>query len=130
MSFPFPTEPVLRAINPHACGGKQRYVLVEDFHYDSPAFGPIVVPAGTQTDFASVPRIVWSYLSPEDPVILFGSLVHDYLYSVNGRLPLRTLTRAEADEILREAMLACGARKTQAWLVHRAVRIGGASHWK
>jgi hypothetical protein len=130
VSFPFPVEPVLRAVNPNVCDGRQQYVLVEDFPYQSAAFGAIVAPTGMTTDFASVPRIVWSYLSPEDPVILFGSLIHDYLYSVLGRLPLRTLTRSECDSVLREAMLACGARATQAAVVHRVVRLFGGSHWK
>lgn len=130
MSFPFPKEPVLRAINPKACKGKQQYVLAEDFIYESPAFGSIVVPAGTPSDFASAPRVAWVYLSPEDPAILYASVVHDYLYSRRGKLPLRTLTRAECDEVLREAMVACGARKSQAAVAYRAVRMFGGSHWK
>lgn len=130
MTFPFPSEPVLRAVPPRVCDGKQQYVLVEDFTYQSAAFGPIVAPAGMFTDFASVPRLVWSYLSPEDPCILYGSLIHDFLYKTGGRLPLRTLTRAESDEVLREAMLACGARITQAAVVYRCLRMFGGAHWK
>ncbi len=130
MSFPFPSEPILRAVNPHACRGKQLYVLERDFSYESPVFGLITAPAGMATDFASVPRIVWSYLSPEDPAVLFASLIHDHLYGVFGRLPTRRLTRAECDAVFREAMLACGARSTQAAIAHRAVRLFGGSHWK
>lgn len=130
MSFPFPCEPVLRALHPKVCKGKQQYVLVEDFYYHSAAFGPITAPAGSPTDFASIPRIVWTYLSPEDPAILFASIIHDHIYSRRGKLPLRTLTRAECDEVLREAMVACGARKSQAAVAYRAVRMFGGSHWK
>lgn len=130
MTSAFASEPVLRAAHPSACRGKQQYMLVEDFHYTSSAFGPITAPAGMVTDFASVPRLVWTYLSPEDPCILFGSLIHDFLYAVNGRLALRTLTRAECDEVLREAMLASGARSTQAAVVYRCLRMFGGGHWK
>lgn len=129
-AFPFPVEPILRSIDPRKCKGKSRYALENDFAYNSKAFGPITVPAGSETDFASIPGFLESYLSAEDPVICWPSIIHDYLYNLSGRLPLRNLTRAEADAVLREAMLACGARRTQAWVVHRAVRIGGGSHWK
>jgi len=130
MSFPFPSDPVLRAVNPRACRGKQLYVLEQDFAYNSQAFGLITAPAGMATDFASVPRIAYSYISPESPAILFAAIIHDFLYGVFGQLPNRRLTRAECDSVLREAMLACGARPTQAAVVHRAVRMFGGSHWR
>jgi hypothetical protein len=129
MSEAFPVEPILRPLRPAQCRGKQLYRLEEDFAYLSPAFGAITAPAGMVTDFASVPRIVWSYLSPEDPAILYASLIHDYLYGIGGRLPLRTLTRAECDSVLREAMLISGARRAQAAVAHRAVTWFGARNF-
>ena len=109
----------------------QLYRLLVDFTVFVPYVGRITVPAGFETDFASIPRIVWSWLSPEDPVILFPSIVHDYLYSMRGMVEgLPAVTREQADDVLRDAMLACGARSSQAWVVHKAVRMGGASHWK
>lgn len=126
----FPQEPILRVVHPKACRGKQMYVLERDFAYQSRAFGAIVAPAGMATDFASIPRLAYTYISPESPQILWASVIHDYLYGVLGQLPLRRLTRAECDAVLREAMLECGARPTQAWLVYQAVRLGGGSHWK
>ena len=127
----FPSHLVIRALSPEECpSGRQLYKLEQDFAYNSEAFGTITVPAGLVTDFASVPRLVWSYLSPEDPCILYGSIVHDFLYQRGGRLPLRAFTRAEADALLREAMLDCGARPTQAAVVHAALRLFGASNFK
>lgn len=108
----------------------QLYRMLSDLTCVIPNFGRITVPAGFVTDFASIPRIAWTWLSPEDPVVLFPSIIHDFLYSVRGDLSGRTLTRAECDEILRMAMLACGARRSQAWVVHQAVRFGGESRWK
>lgn len=130
MPAAFPHSLVIRALPPEGCvGARQQYLLAQDFVYLSPGFGPIVAPAGLLTDFASVPRLVWAYLSPEDPCILYGSIVHDWLYKQGGRVGERRLTRAECDSVLREAMLACGARRTQAAIVHRAVRLFGASHF-
>lgn len=130
----FLSDLVIRALAPSELKArglsKQNYSLVADLAYESDAFGPIVIPAGTVTDFASVPRIAYTYISPESPAILYASVVHDYLYGVHGKLPLRRLTRAECDWVLREAMLICGARPTQAWLVYKAVRLFGGSHWK
>ncbi len=130
MTSPFPAQLVIRALPPVACdGGSQQYVLEQDFAYQSRAFGAITAPAGLLTDFASVPRLVWSYLSPEDPCILYGSIIHDWLYQQGGKLPLRRLTRAECDSVLREAMIASGARPAQAALVHFTLWLFGRSHW-
>ncbi len=130
MTWPFTSELLIRALPPRFCReGRQQYVLEQDFAYLSPAFGPITAPAEMVTDFASVPRLVWTYLSPEDPCILYASIIHDFLYQNGGKLPLRRLTRAESDEVLREAMLACGARSTQAAVVHGVLRLFGASNF-
>ncbi len=110
-------------------GNKRVYTLVEPLTYHSDAFGKITAPAGLETDFASIPRGIWNYLNPEDDVIAFASVIHDAIYSLGGRMGERVFTRAEADEVLREAMIASGARKTQAWVVHKAVRLFGGSHW-
>lgn len=127
----FQGEPILRMLGPQFCGRRrQRYILLNDFTYISPSFGEICVMAGLDTDFASVPAFLGSYLSSEDPVIAWPALVHDHLYLAQGRLPVRTLTRAECDWVLREAMLICGARFTQAAVVYRAVRLFGGSRWK
>jgi len=132
----FPADLVIRAIPPARLqsleSGRQLYEVREAFRYASPAFGEIEVPAGFVTDFASIPRAVWSYLSPEDPVILYPSVIHDFLYTKppGGGAFGRAISRADADAVLREAMLASGARSTQAWVVFRSVRLFGGSHWK
>lgn len=109
----------------------QIYVVTSELRYESAAFGVLIVPAGMETDFASVPRIAWAYLDPEDPAILYASVVHDYLYGINGNVGGRPpLTRGECDGVLREAMLASGARRSQAAVVWAAVRSFGGSHWQ
>jgi hypothetical protein len=109
----------------------QLYRLLADIACVVPGIGTITVPAGFVTDFASIPRIAWTWLSPEDPVVLFPSIIHDYLYDIAGEVsPDRVLTRAECDEVLRAAMLTCNARSSQAWVVYQVVRLCGGSHWK
>ena len=53
----------------------------------------ITVPAGFETDFGSVPRLVRWAVSVVDG--LEGSLVHDFLYRVPG-----SHTRAWSDEVM------------------------------
>lgn len=111
-------------------GDPQQYVLEQPLGYRSELFGEIIVPAGYRTDFASIPRAAWSYMDPEDPVILYGSVVHDWLYTHAGQLPDgRAYSRELADKILREAMASCRARRDQLFFVYNALRLFGGSHW-
>jgi hypothetical protein len=133
----FSTELLLRALSAAevkaAESDRQLYVLASELRYESDLFGEIVVPAGFVTDFASIPRAALWYVDDDDPAILFASVVHDYLYTKKGDLGRGTnliLSRQNADEVLREAMLVSGARKAQAFVVYSAVRLGGGSHWK
>lgn len=127
-------RPVLAALTPQElrlCNSRrQLYELREPFTLRSPAIGEITVPAGFVSDFASVPRAALWYVDDDDPAILYGSIIHDWIYSQLGQLGALCLTRAQADDLLRQTMLACGARPAQAWVVYQAVRLGGASHWK
>lgn len=82
----------------------------------------ITVPAGFQTDLASVPRL---------PVVYWltggtsnkAAVVHDYLYST-GLVP-----RAVADAVLREASQVTGVPGWRRWVMWAGVRVGGASHF-
>lgn len=133
----FPLPLLLEAFSPESLkelgADRALYKLNGDFVYQSPAFGTVTVPAGYVTDFASIPRIAWVYLSPEDPVVMFASIIHDYMYTRQGDLGRGdnlTFSRKSCDTIIREAMEYCGARRSQAAFVYWAVRIGGRSHWK
>lgn len=137
MNSRFPNALILAAFSSEklASLGVKRalYELQQDFVYVSPAFGTITVPKGYVTDFASVPRFAWVYLSPEDPVILFASVIHDYGYTLKGDLGRGdnlVLSRKAFDTILREIMEYCGARRSQAAFVYWLLRSFGWSHWK
>ena len=98
----FESELYLRVLGPEELKAndlsRQNYELTEDLRYHSERFGLLVAPKGMLTDFASIPRIAFSYLDPEDPVILRPSVIHDALYQAGGKLGARTLSRAESDE--------------------------------
>ena len=110
----------------------QLYEVTQDFSYVSDKLGKtITVPAGLITDFASIPRVAWDLLDPEDPIIAWPSVVHDYLYSCTGTLPDgSTYTREQADAVLREAMEVCGAGSLVREAVYEAVEKFGGSHWQ
>jgi hypothetical protein len=112
-------------------GAKQLYAVTRPFPYVSDKLGrTITVPRGFETDFASIPRAAWEFLDPEDPIIAWPSVVHDYLYACQGKLPDGfTYNRESADAVLREAMEFCGAPSMIRESVYQAVRAFGDSHW-
>jgi hypothetical protein len=80
------------------------------------------VPIGTYTDFASIPRILWSVL-PQWGKYGNAAVIHDWLYWDQSR------SRSEADDILLEGM---EVLKVGAWTKHAiylAVRAFGWYAW-
>jgi len=77
----------------------------------------ITVPAGFETDYASVPRLFW-HLLPHDECAE-AAVVHDWLYSHPD------VDRHLADTILRLAMALTGKPKLMQWCFYLAVRFGG-----
>jgi hypothetical protein len=80
----------------------------------------VTVPAGFQTDFASVPRIPVAFLLAGDEAHM-PAVVHDFLYSS------KICTREEADNTFLEAMTATGVTKWRRTLMWAAVRMFGQS---
>ena len=79
------------------------------------------VPAGTETDFASVPRVfVW--LLPRYGKYTQAAILHDYLWRV--AVPDGQLTLPEADGIFRRAMRELGVPFLRRWMMWSAVRLG------
>lgn len=97
-------------------------IIDHPFRYQSDIAGPITVPVGFYTDFASVPRlgIVYAMLGDRahEPAV-----VHDWLY-------YSALTdRHMADNILMEAMVVLGLPFWQRYPIWWGVRIGGWVAW-
>lgn len=83
-----------------------------------------VVPRGFTSNGCSVPRFLWSLLSPAiDNTTIKASCVHDYLYQKG------ICTRLEADEFYKAQLLKNGFPNWKANLVYVGVRAGGYSHW-
>lgn len=70
--FPSPLDTRLEADG-------RTWTLLEDFHYNDPIHGWIIVPKGTRTDLASIPRLLWALLPPFGKYA-FGAVVHDFVY--------------------------------------------------
>lgn len=86
----------------------------------------IVVPAGFETDFASVPWGLWNLFPPLGSYAR-PAIVHDFLYSTGG---LRgRYVREECDRIFYEAMAVVGVPWLKRVLMYLAVRLGGGSGW-
>lgn len=101
----------------------RNWTLDASFVYDS-SVGPITVPAGFVTDFASVPKLLWNILPP------FGrygkaAIVHDYLYRTQGYA-----SKPVADAIFLEAMKALGVGRLTRYTMFYAVRLFGGRSYK
>lgn len=83
-----------------------------------PSENVVVVPAGTVTDLASVPRLLWVILPPHGRWAK-AAIIHDYLYA-NG-----IGTKEFADKVFLEAMAVLGVPKTKRTLMYWAVRLFG-----
>ena len=105
--------------------GGTRWPLVFPFtyHVGSKRSNKIIkVPAGFDTDFASIPKFLWWL--PSWAKFSKASVLHDYLYWL-AHQPIRVIqdhyykiyiTRKEADDIFLEAMLV-------AWRDHKLGKI-------
>ncbi|MBW3617746.1 MAG: DUF1353 domain-containing protein [Proteobacteria bacterium] len=101
-------------------------LLLQTFSYDVGTEGSgdtIVVPAGFETDFASIPRPLWII---EPPLGDAGkaAVLHDYLYETGER------DRASADRIFLEAMAVLEVPWWKRSLMFRAVRLFGRGGYK
>lgn len=85
-----------------------------------------VVPAGVETDGASIPRCLWRICGhPLQVPRVYAALVHDWLYgSAFADVP-----REKADEIYRELQIAFGIPAWKAWTEWAALRLFGWLHF-
>lgn len=116
-------EAPLRAPTLRPFGDNQAWVLTENFIY---VVGEtrhwIVVPKGFVTDFASIPKPLWWWISPNDHYSR-AALVHDYLYWAQG------CTKSQSDNLMLIAMKESNVPASKQFAVYRGVRIGGTSAW-
>jgi hypothetical protein len=88
----------------------------------------LVVPKGFKSDGCSVPRFLWSTISPQiDPRTLAGAILHDYIYRNAYNL---SWTRKEADKAFYDIIRSDGLSWWKAQKAYWGVRLFGASSWR
>jgi hypothetical protein len=78
-----------------------------------------VIPVGTRTDFASVPR-VFAWLVPPYGLFTAAAVLHDHLWSV--AVPAGVIGPVDADGLFRRAMRELGVAFLIRWFMWGAVR--------
>jgi hypothetical protein len=114
------------------------YKLLSDLVYIDPVHGPIVVPKGFVTDYASLDILRNIFL-----FVFFALLtgygdkaatVHDYIYSGSAiRRPSGTihwLSRKEADDMFYRALRKEGVARWRATIFWAGVRVGARHKFK
>ncbi len=82
------------------------------------------VPAGFESNLATVPWWLWWIFPPSDDYF-YSVILHDYLYA--GRT---SFSRFMADALMREAMLAEGVPAWRRALMWWGVRTFGGWYWE
>ena len=100
--------------------------LQHEVRYALPDGRVVYIPAGFNTDFASVPWFFRRIFQPATGKHRRGALVHDYIY----RTVTEHYTKEEADQIFLDIMLEDGYSSWRAHTMYRAVKIGGSSSFK
>lgn len=98
-------------------GGTTKVILLEPI-----GIGGWEVPAGYESDGASVPRWLWPWCNPLDGRYIQIFVLHDWLYD-NG------IDREIADTVMVNLLINAGMRTTQAYAIYSAVRVFGGSHY-
>ncbi len=98
----------------------RRWRLLAGFSYSTLVGGAkdIHVPAGFETDFASIPRGLWN-LFPPTGAYGKAAVIHDFLYRMWGT------SRKDADKIFLEAMAVLDVDRVTRYTLYSAVRMFG-----
>ena len=114
-----PPSPAVRAF-----GDNRFWITLEDMEYVIGSTRErISVPKGFVTDFASIPKGLWSIgLSPHGQYSR-AALIHDYLYWSQG------CTRAQSDRLLVIAMKESNVGGFDEFVVYQGVDRGGEGAW-
>lgn len=114
-----------RPVTVPACDG-DGYLVAQQYHAHVIPGHELTILMGFRFDGASIPRSCWSILGihPMHPRVIAAALIHDALYA--GEL----CDRATADATFRACLRLDGVSGFRAWLMYRAVRIGGWAVWR
>ena len=93
--------------------GKNKWKLLAPLVYDGSK--KFIVPAGFETDFASVPQAVWWFCAPAAGNHAKPAVLHDYLCETYSDQP-------NTDKIFLEAMTTNGVGRFKRTVMFNAVR--------
>lgn len=96
------------------------FLLVDDLTYQGRT-DTFTVPAGTRTDFATVPAAV-TWLVPRYGVYTRAAILHDHLCI---EAHASRFDRRDADGVFRRVLRELGVSHPRRWLMWAAVRVGG-----
>lgn len=105
-------------------GTSRIFTLTHSFRMHTSNHGTIAVPAGFNTDGASIPQVFWNIIGPFGPYFA-SAIIHDFLYSKSGFFRYPHITRKQADDIFLEGMKKLGVAWWQRRSMHLAVRTFG-----
>ena len=121
----------------------KKWLVTEPFSYhlgEPDGEEVVAIEAGFITDFASIPRMLWTAWPPTGK---YGkaAVIHDKLYQdaiVMSLTPLRdvwtgnkrVINRGEADKLLLEAMEVLGVGYMTRGTIYSGVRLGGWWSWR
>ena len=96
----------------------KNFTLLEPVYFTRPSGEIINIPAGSQSDGASVPRPMWVTLPP------FGTywraaFIHDYLYRCTER------SKKDCDAVFKEAMEELGVSELDRVALYEGVHLLG-----
>lgn len=118
--------PIIRL--PISTLGETEAVLMEPWTlYRAGDFFGIEIPAGTTTDGASIPRLLWRVCGhPLQAPRVYAALAHDWIYRNAWRLGF---TRREADEIYYALLRHFGISAFCADVEYYTLRLFGGRHF-
>lgn len=105
--------------------GRSIYLLLLPLIYEDEMGARIVVPAGFQTDLASVPRLPVVYLAWGDRAHR-EAVLHDYAYRIDAEPKLSFM---RANTLFLEAMCSNGVKDSIRWPMFLAVCACGYSSY-
>lgn len=128
---------------------KDRFKLTADYYFrwsSEKGNHVLVIPAGFESDGASIPRPLWSLVGMyPDGLIRAAALVHDFIYQHGGYIPMNNhqlskskfiwnscrlvVTRKQADQLFRHIMELSGIKSWRCTLAYHAVRLFGRGNW-
>ena len=113
-------------------GVRGHFVMVFDWRVSIEINGKrhyIVVPKLSTTDFASIPRVLHTSISPLNNTI-YSAILHDYLYRNPEDFFFHALPRKTIDRIFYWGMRVRGVKRVTAGIMYLGVRIGGVASYQ